>query len=139
MKGIAAYMSREPSARRNMTSTGQLTTPRWRPCGRLQPNTPKGSNQLGYSVLCADAPGVVASIGAEVGQVVSAGQSVVTLVRDGEREVEISIPENRIEELGKAQKITVVFWALPGVTVEGKSQGTISDSRESGQDIQSQN
>jgi len=80
----------------------------------------QGANQLDYSVLYADKPGVVSSITAEAGQVVSAGQTVITLVQDGEREVEISVPENRIEEVRKAQQIKVAFWALPNVTVDGK-------------------
>lgn len=77
-------------------------------------------NQLGYTTLCADCPGLISRIAAEVGQVVSAGQTVITLVQDGEREVEISIPENRIEELRQAQQIRVTFWALPNVDIEGK-------------------
>ncbi|WP_371361781.1 Multidrug resistance protein MdtE [Sporomusa rhizae] len=79
----------------------------------------QGSNQLDYSLLRADKPGVVSSIVAEAGQVVTAGQIVITVVQDGEREVEISVPENRIEELRKAGQIKVAFWALPNVTVNG--------------------
>lgn len=80
----------------------------------------QGANQLGYSALVADSTGVIAAVNAEAGQVVSAGQVVLTLVKDGEREIEISIPENRIEDLRNAQQIRVTFWALPDVTVEGK-------------------
>lgn len=80
----------------------------------------QGSNQLDYSLLYADKDGVIAAITAEAGQVVSAGQTVITLVQDGEREIEISVPENRIEEIRGAQSLTVTFWALPQVTLEGK-------------------
>jgi len=80
----------------------------------------QGVNQLDYTLLKADKPGVVSSISAEIGQVVSAGQIIVTVVQDGEREVEISVPENRIEELRKAEKMQVSFWALPHVTVDGR-------------------
>jgi RND family efflux transporter MFP subunit len=80
----------------------------------------QGANQLDYSLLRADKPGVISGITAEMGQVVSAGQPVLTIVQDGEREVEISVPENRIEELRKAQQIKVAFWALSNVTVDGK-------------------
>ena len=52
----------------------------------------QGSNQLDYSSLYADSDGVVASVDAEAGQVVSAGQSVITLVRNGEKEIEINCP-----------------------------------------------
>jgi membrane fusion protein, multidrug efflux system len=80
----------------------------------------QGTNQLSYSTLYAESAGVVSSINVEVGQVIGAGQTVITLVRDGEREVEINIPENRIEEVRKAQQIRVTFWALSNVSIEGK-------------------
>ncbi|CUH96661.1 hypothetical protein P22_2751 [Propionispora sp. 2/2-37] len=80
----------------------------------------QGANQLDYTLLKADKPGVVSGISAEIGQVVSAGQVIVTVVQDGEREVEISVPENRIEELRKVERMQVSFWALPNVTVDGR-------------------
>jgi len=80
----------------------------------------QSSNQLDYSLLYADTSGVISSINAEAGQVVSAGQTVLTIVQNGEREVEISVPENRIEELRKATHLTVSFWALPDLKVNGK-------------------
>ncbi|SFM03121.1 efflux RND transporter periplasmic adaptor subunit [Pelosinus propionicus] len=79
----------------------------------------QGSNQLGYSTLVADSEGVISSVSAEAGQVVSSGQALLTLVKDGEREVEINVPENRVDGLRKAEQIQVTFWALPNVTVQG--------------------
>ncbi|WP_371379352.1 efflux RND transporter periplasmic adaptor subunit [Sporomusa aerivorans] len=80
----------------------------------------QGSNQLAYSLLYADKPGVIASISSEAGQVVNAGQTVLTIVQDGEREVEINIPENRIEQLQKAAKLRITFWALPALALDGE-------------------
>lgn len=80
----------------------------------------QGANQLGYTSLRADQAGVVSGISAEAGQVVGPGQIVITLVREEEREAEINVPENRIQELGKANRIHVSFWALPDMVVEGK-------------------
>ncbi len=80
----------------------------------------QGANQVGYSTLVADQDGVISALNVEAGQVVSAGQIVAVLVQDGEREVEINIPENRVEELRKAGQIRVTFWALPDVAAEGK-------------------
>ena len=77
------------------------------------------SNQQGYTVLTADRDGVVTSITAETGQVVSVGQTVVTVAADGEREVAISIPESRIEELRMARDLRVSVWAQPGSSWEG--------------------
>ena len=80
----------------------------------------QGSNQLDYSVLRAAAAGVISAIHVESGQVVSAGQSVLTLVQDGEQEIEINVPENRMEEIRKTQQIKISFWALPDVVSDGK-------------------
>ena len=80
----------------------------------------QGANQLDYSSLRASAAGIVSAVNAEAGQVVSAGQPILTLVQDGDREVEISVPENRVEEVRTAQQINVSFWAFPDVVIEGK-------------------
>ena len=77
-------------------------------------------NQLAYTELRADRPGVVAAINGETGQVVGPGQPVVTLVQDGEREVEISVPEQRIGGFSHSPSIGVSFWAFPKVVVEGR-------------------
>ncbi len=79
----------------------------------------QGANQLDYSALYADSDGVVIGIDAEAGQVVGAGQRVITVVKSGEQEVEINVPENRVEDMRKASQLKVTFWALPGVTLDG--------------------
>lgn len=80
----------------------------------------QGSNQLKYCNLYADGAGVVAGVSAESGQVVVAGQPVVVLVKGSEREVEINVPENRLDKLTNGQQFQVTFWALPNVAVRGK-------------------
>ena len=72
------------------------------------------ANQRSYTVLTADRDGVVTAIAAETGQVVGAGQSVVTVAADGEREVAISIAEARVNELRDARTLQVSVWAHPG-------------------------
>jgi membrane fusion protein, multidrug efflux system len=76
-------------------------------------------NQRGYTELLADRDGVVTAIGAEAGQVVSPGQAVVTVAADGEREVLISIPESRVDELRSAKTLRVSAWALRGKSYAG--------------------
>lgn len=44
---------------------------------------------------------------------------MAVLIQDGEREIEISIPENKIQDISIGQKATVDFWALKGTTVQG--------------------
>ena len=79
----------------------------------------QGYNSLGYTQLVADANGVISSVSGEVGQVVSAGQTVAVLIQDGEREIEISIPENKIQDISIGQNAIVDFWALKDTTVQG--------------------
>jgi multidrug efflux system membrane fusion protein len=70
-------------------------------------------NQRTYNGLTADRAGVVTAIDVEVGQVVSAGQPVITVAADGNREVLVSVPESRVEELRNAKTMTVTTWANP--------------------------
>ena len=75
------------------------------------------SNQLGYTQLISDTDGVVTALSGEVGQVVGAGAPIATVVRSGQREVQINVPEGAALKIG--QKASISFWALPGVTASG--------------------
>lgn len=68
-------------------------------------------NQAAYTTLVADNAGVVTAILAEVGQVVAAGQTVIQLARTGEKEIVISVPENRLAEIAGARDIDITLWA----------------------------
>jgi multidrug efflux system membrane fusion protein len=68
-------------------------------------------NQAGYTVLRADQAGVISAVLAEAGQVVAAGQPVLRLAREDEKEVAISIPESRMAELSRVGRAEVVMWA----------------------------
>lgn len=70
-------------------------------------------NQAGYATLSSEQDGVITAVNAEAGQVVTAGQSVFKLAREDEREVAISVPENRIGELAGGKPLAVVLWADP--------------------------
>lgn len=74
-------------------------------------------NQATYTTLAADADGIVASVLAEPGQVVSAGQAVLRIARDGEREVAINIPESRLAGMKVGTRSTVALWS--GKTYRG--------------------
>ncbi len=77
-------------------------------------------NQTGYTALAADHAGVITGIQAEVGQVVAPGQAVMKLARTDDKEVVISIPENRLAELGGSKEIAVTLWANPAMKYRGK-------------------
>lgn len=61
-------------------------------------------NAAAYSVLHADADGVVVDTLAEPGQVVAAGQAVIRLAHDGAREARIELPETLRPAIGSIAK-----------------------------------
>lgn len=63
-------------------------------------------NSAGYSVLTADADGIVVETLAEPGQVVTAGQTVVRLARAGAREAVIDLPETLRPAIGSTARAT---------------------------------
>jgi multidrug efflux system membrane fusion protein len=68
-------------------------------------------NQADYTELRADGDGVVTAVAAETGQVVAAGQPVLTLARLGEQEVSADIPEHRVGQVHPGQEAAVTLWA----------------------------
>lgn len=68
-------------------------------------------NQSGYATLVAETDGVVTAVNIEPGQIVSAGQPVLRVARPSEKEVVISVPERRIDELRQATTMGVVLWS----------------------------
>ncbi|MCW2294062.1 multidrug efflux system membrane fusion protein [Pseudomonas sp. BIGb0408] len=77
-------------------------------------------NQAGYAVLKTPQSGVILQRSAEVGQVVSAGQTVFVLAADGEREVLIDLPEQVIGSLSIGQEVAVELWSQPGERLAGR-------------------
>ncbi|MDD1622020.1 MAG: efflux RND transporter periplasmic adaptor subunit, partial [Methylococcaceae bacterium] len=68
----------------------------------------------------ADRPGVITAVDAEPGQIVSPGQSIVRLAQTEEKEVVISVPENRLQDLRAATAIKVNLWADPEHFYQGR-------------------
>ena len=68
-------------------------------------------NALGYTNLVAGADGVISNITAEEGQIIAAGQTVMTLTHEGEREIEIAVPESRLAEVSVGMPAAVALWA----------------------------
>ena len=56
----------------------------------------------------------------EVGQVVAAGTPVVSIIDDSKLDIHISFTEKQYGQYSVGMPCQVTFWALPGVTVEGK-------------------
>ena len=78
------------------------------------------SNQASYTTLVADADGVVVSVAAEPGQVVTAGQLVLRLARSGEKEVVINAPESQLARFKVGQEAGISLWADPNTVFAGR-------------------
>lgn len=71
------------------------------------------ATQLGRTTLTAPRGGVITQTTGEVGQVVSAGQSVLTLADPSRPEVSIAVAEGDIATLSRTQEIYVTMWSRP--------------------------
>jgi RND family efflux transporter MFP subunit len=76
-------------------------------------------NEQGYGTLVANDFGVVAELSLEAGQVVGAGQPVITIARSGDLEVLVNVPENRLGVLNDLPA-TVTLWSHPGETLTAR-------------------
>src|ERR1700745_4021639 len=87
---------------------------------RARANLTKAIEQLGYTQVKADFAGVVTAVSAEVGQVVSPGQSIVTVARPDVREAVVYIGADFPVPLTVGLPFTVSLQLLPGVQVQGQ-------------------
>jgi len=87
---------------------------------RARANLAKAIEQLGYAQVKADFAGVVTAVGAEVGQVVSPGQGVVTVARLDAREAVVDLGPDFLVPLTVGLEFTVSPQLLPAVQVEGR-------------------
>ena len=87
---------------------------------RARANLTKAIEQLGYAQVKADFAGVVTAVSAEVGQVVSPGQSVVTVARPDVREAVVDIGADFPVPLTVGLPFTVSLQLLPAVQVQGQ-------------------
>jgi RND family efflux transporter MFP subunit len=87
---------------------------------RAQANLTKARDQLGYAQLKSDFAGVITAVGAEVGQVASPGQSVVTVARPDIREAVVDIGADFPVPLRTGLPFTVSLQLEPTIHVEGQ-------------------
>jgi RND family efflux transporter MFP subunit len=80
----------------------------------------QASENLGYTDLKADNDGVISAIGAEPGQVVSAGQMVVRLAQPGEREAVFNVAEGTFKNPPKNPTVEVKLVSNPDIKAAGK-------------------
>ena len=76
-------------------------------------------NQAAYTRLMADVTGLVTAVDAEVGQVVTAGATVLRIAQDGPRDVLFSVPEDRVTSIKIGSEVEVRSWS-GGATFKGR-------------------
>lgn len=75
--------------------------------------------QVEYTRLLAPADGGISDVPVEMGENVSAGTTIAILAFDGDREVEVGVPETLISGVSKGDKATITVGAFAGRTFEG--------------------
>jgi RND family efflux transporter MFP subunit len=70
------------------------------------------ANGLAYTVLRADADGIVTGVAIEPGAVLAAGQVAFRLARTAEREAEIAVPETLLD-MARRGAASVTIWSEP--------------------------
>lgn len=81
----------------------------------------KAREQLSYSVMAADYDAVVTSVDAEVGQVVSAGETVLTIARPDLRDAVVDVPLSA-GTVSVGEAFSVALQTDPSVTVTGTAR-----------------
>ena len=77
-------------------------------------------NATSYALLLTDKDGIVTSVRAEPGQVVGAGQAVITLAHSDDIEASVAIPEQEIIKLNERERASISLWSAPDIGSEGK-------------------
>ncbi|MHB2265781.1 efflux RND transporter periplasmic adaptor subunit [Aliihoeflea sp. PC F10.4] len=80
----------------------------------------QAKNQFGYAELRADDAGIVTAVSADSGQVVAVGTPVVTVAVDGEKEIQIAVPETEILGFRRDMAVEVGFWNDNNLRLEGR-------------------
>ncbi|MFC3321006.1 efflux RND transporter periplasmic adaptor subunit [Mesorhizobium newzealandense] len=86
---------------------------------KARANLDKANEQLSYSRLLAEFDGVVTATTAEVGQVVSPGQSVATVARPEERDAVVDVPEAAGDQLTLGASFDVALQLDPRIHARG--------------------
>ena len=96
---------------------------------QAQRQTSLARDQHAYGTLTADADGIVTALPVQVGQVVSAGQTVATVAHSAAIEVVADVPENRLTLARTASDVAITLWAIPDTVLHGhvREVGALAD------------
>jgi RND family efflux transporter MFP subunit len=84
----------------------------------------EAEDHVGYSQLRADAPGVVVSKAAEAGEVVRAGQTIVTVAHHGGADAVFDVPASLMRQVSPDDLITIALTDDPKIQTTGRVRET---------------
>ena len=87
---------------------------------RGQANLDKANEQLSYTRLVSDTDGVVTAVNAEVGQTVSAGETVVTVAQVEVREAMVDIPDEIAQTIKVGDLFNATLQIEPSIHASGR-------------------
>lgn len=108
LRGSMAFVPQTLDQRQSLASTALARM------DQAKSQLASAENNLAYTVLRADAAGVVTAVQAEVGQVMAQGQGVIRLARTDELEILVGVPEHRLKAVREAQGASFELWSDPG-------------------------
>jgi len=123
-EGSAAYMASEYEKRQSASAMADARL------AQARRQLAQAQDQLAYTELRADADGAITALPMQVGQVVSAGQTVATLAHGREIEADVDVPENRLPDIRAADRVTVALWSAPDRKLRGciREIGALADT-----------
>jgi RND family efflux transporter MFP subunit len=110
----------DATTKQTLDDAEQIRTGAQASAARARANLAKAIEQLSYAQVKANFAGVVTAVNAEVGQVVSPGQSVVTVARLDAREAVVDLGPDFPVPLTVGLEFTVSPQLLPAVQVRGQ-------------------
>lgn len=108
LRGGAAFTQQTLEQRQSLASTTLARV------DQAKSQLATAENNLAYTVLRADAAGVVTAVQAEVGQVLAQGQGVVRVARLDQLEILVGVPEHRLKTIRDTTDATFELWSDPG-------------------------
>lgn len=108
LRGSSAFMLQTLDQRQSLAATTLARV------DQAKSQLATAENNLAYTVLRADAAGVVTAVQAEVGQVMAQGQGVVRVARLDELEILVGVPEHRLKTVREASAASFELWSDPG-------------------------
>jgi multidrug efflux system membrane fusion protein len=108
LRGSTAFVPQTLDQRQSLASTALARV------DQAKSQLASAENNLTYTVLRADAAGVITAVQAEVGQVMAQGQGVIRLARLDELEILVGVPEHRLKVVREAKGASFELWSDPG-------------------------